>query len=347
MMIERYSGLAIMVAMTVVGAATSLRTDWADPFADPFVDGATQAAIEDAIDDALVIRTASIQGWTAFRYAVFGEGLPGVVPGRNGWLFTDEEFIADDGFEARRQASVARIVSDVETLQAMGSTVIVALLPDKARVMSEHVVGARPPQVEARYEDTRADLAALGVQTVDLLTILGGDKSTSDPFLRTDTHWTPEGAARVAAALAPAIRSATSTRTTFETLPEATIEHDGDLLAFLDTGPFASVFGFDPESVVVQSTLPIETADAGSLFGDATVNAVLVGTSYSAIPKWNFLGFLQQASETDILNMAEEGNGPFVPMTNFLTELANGVPIPEVVIWEIPERYLTLEKLTD
>jgi len=41
------------------------------------------------------------------------------------------------------------------------------------------------------------------------------------------------------------------------------------------------------------------------------------------------------------MNVAEEGRGPFRPMQNYLDgDTISDVP-PKIVIWEIPERYVT------
>ena len=42
------------------------------------------------------------------------------------------------------------------------------------------------------------------------------------------------------------------------------------------------------------------------------------------------------------MNTAVEGKGPMLPMTEYLKTLESGSPAPRLVIWEIPERFLTL-----
>ena len=66
----------------------------------------------------------------------------------------------------------------------------------------------------------------------------------------------------------------------------------------------------------------------------------LVGTSYSAAGEWDFDGALKAALGADVLKVAEEGHGPFVPMQRYIDSPAVDDPRPHVVIWEIPERYL-------
>jgi alginate O-acetyltransferase complex protein AlgJ len=80
-----------------------------------------------------------------------------------------------------------------------------------------------------------------------------------------------------------------------------------------------------------------------ALFGDEKIPVALVGTSYSANPLWNFAGFLEEALQTDVINAAEEGQGPFETMKTYLASAAFRDNPPELVVWEIPERYLVVD----
>ena len=79
-----------------------------------------------------------------------------------------------------------------------------------------------------------------------------------------------------------------------------------------------------------------------ALFGDEDNSpaVALVGTSYSADPQWNFEGALKQHLNTELSNFAQSAQGPLAPMNTFLEQQLNNLPELQVVIWEIPERYL-------
>ncbi|MBA7714020.1 putative alginate O-acetylase AlgJ [subsurface metagenome] len=79
------------------------------------------------------------------------------------------------------------------------------------------------------------------------------------------------------------------------------------------------------------------------LFDKLQIPVALVGTSYSAGEAWNFDGALKAALEADVLNVAKEGQGPFVPMKKYLESPALDDPRPDVIIWEIPERHLGID----
>ena len=72
----------------------------------------------------------------------------------------------------------------------------------------------------------------------------------------------------------------------------------------------------------------------------AAPEIVLVGTSYSANALWSFEPQLKAALGKDVLNLAEQGHGPFVPMADVIRQLDAGNLHPRAIIWEIPVRYL-------
>ena len=77
--------------------------------------------------------------------------------------------------------------------------------------------------------------------------------------------------------------------------------------------------------------------------GEDTLAVTLVGTSYSAKSKsnvWHFDDALAQALGTEVLNAAQEGKGPILPMREYLKSQDRQDNPPQVVIWEIPERFL-------
>src|SRR5699024_10475168 len=84
-----------------------------------------------------------------------------------------------------------------------GVELLVLLLPAKARVYEEQLGRyALPAGVGARQQQVVRALAARGVPVLDLEAPLTAAKREAATFLRTDSHWTPFGAAQAAAAVA-------------------------------------------------------------------------------------------------------------------------------------------------
>ena len=307
------------------------------------IDGNFTAKLETIYKDRLPYRTASTDLVGAARYLMFGEGRKGVVVGSDGWLFSNEEYRAADD-ETKRINEAVRAVAQVrDQLAARGTALVVLPLPGKADIYREHT--AYPSLSEAmadRYERFRDALAVENVVTVDTRSALLSGKSGRQVFLKGDTHWSPEGAAIVAGATARVAGSMIApqpfTLTAGKTLPV-----EGDLTKFIVSPRYASLVSLVPEEVTLQRAAAEQPAvdSALDIFGGQQIDVALVGTSYSANEKWSFAPALMSAMGADIVNFAEEGNGPFRPMRDYLSsDLATGKP-PKLVLWEFPVRYLT------
>jgi alginate O-acetyltransferase complex protein AlgJ len=282
------------------------------------------------------------------RYGIFREARPEVLIGRDGWLYSAEEFDPPDSLSVPLADAVDRVASARDALSAKGIGLVIALVPTKASVQREHLGRyVIPPALQARYADALAALRARGIVAPDLLVALRKGAAVADMYLRTDTHWTPQGARLAAVTLAPSVEplldARGSPREPFVTEPGASREVPGDLLKFVPLGPWQSR---GPAPDVVRQTTTT-TGDRGTgaaspddLFGDLDIPVALVGTSYSVNAVSGFEGALKDAIDADVLNVAEEGKGPFAPMEAYLGSAAIDDPRPDVVVWEIPERYL-------
>jgi len=100
-----------------------------------------------------------------------------------------------------------------------------------------------------------------------------------------------------------------------------------------------------PDELQKRSTDPVagEAAGGDALFADSDIPVGLVGTSYSANPHWNFLGALRESLHSDVVNYAEEGHGPILPMLKYLQSDGFKNSPPQVLVWEFPERYLPMK----
>ncbi len=82
-----------------------------------------------------------------------------------------------------------------------------AIVPAKTRLYPEHLGEVKPASIHANlYKDFHARVAANKILAPDLLGPLQkGKQDGQQVFLRTDTHWTPEGAQIAAQTLAKTI----------------------------------------------------------------------------------------------------------------------------------------------
>lgn len=341
--------LAFAVSFLACTAAGALAAapGWKAAFEQPaegLFDGGWARGAERAVDGQIHFREAAVGFWAVSEYALFREGRAGVVVGDDGWLFTDEEFQetpADVVAQAEKLDEVVRVRG---LLAEKGVGLVVAVLPSKVRVHPEQLRDIRmPPVPSARYEQFRVGLVERKVPTVDLRAAMGRAAGEGPTFLRTDTHWNVHGAAAAAEAVAARVRedgllaSVDSVRVELQTGPAA--PWSGDLLRFIPLGPWQERLGPERDTVApVSSTV----AAAGGLFDDTSIPVALVGTSFSRLEALGFAPHLRHRLGVDVLNAAEEGRGPFSAMADYLANDAFRQSPPQLVIWEIPERYLGL-----
>ena len=285
---------------------------------------------------AMPHREPSIGVMGAARYLLIGEGRKGVVVGHDGWLFTTEE---TRPLPASLSPSVAKIAEVRDQLALHGAQLIVVPLPAKVDI---EAAKAASPELSAQmagfYADLLARLNAAQVETVDARTPLLELVKTKPAFFATDTHWTLDGAATVAQAVAASglIHAGSVQMTRTEAAPA---NFAGDLVSYVTTEGIAPLLGLDRETANPYTVAA--PADTSDIFAAAQVDIVLVGTSYSANPHWSFAEALKLDLHQDVLNAAEQGQGPVKPMDSYLASDSFRDTPPKVVIWEIPLRYLT------
>ncbi|AJO76707.1 alginate O-acetyltransferase [Pseudomonas chlororaphis] len=311
------------------------------------LNGRWAKAVETHYDDEFPIKRLGTNLWAALDFKLFNEGRPGVVLGRDQWLYSDEEFHPVVNEELNLQGNYALVEGVRQTLKERGVKLVMAIVPAKVRLYPEHLGDVQPARIHANlYQDFHARVAADKILAPDLLGPLQQAKQNGQQvFLRTDTHWTPAGAEIAANQLARAIADKAPLMgqpQRFVTEAEQTVVHKGDLRLFLPLDPLFENLMPAKEALQKRVTRAADDQPAAddALFADNEVPVALVGTSYSANPSWNFVGALKQALHSDVVSYAEDGHGPILPMLSYLKSDAFKNSPPQVLIWEFPERYL-------
>lgn len=333
--------VVLAIGFLVAVASPALRS----PPDASFVDGTWTSELEERLLEGTVLRSLATTTWGAIDLTVFGQGSPGVLIGQEGWLFSSEEFGRDEVAERfTTSAPVAEIAGVAERLREDGVDLLVVLVPAKARVHDEALGRyVLPPAADARYRVLATQLREAGVATVDGAEAMASLAAAERRFLRTDTHWTPAAARAVAVKAAREVAEAQAGAawlgsTRYEVASAGEAEVEGDLLAFVPLGPLHDLLG-PPADTIPRSRAEPTGGDEGGILEDVRLPVTLVGTSYSADPRWGFADSLRVALGSDLLVAATEGDGPFAPMRAYLDGEAYENARPEVVIWEIPERY--------
>lgn len=340
-----------IAALTGTSARQRLSAVWDMP---SFLAGKTAAAVNYALahylpSDELLRATGG-----ALRWRLFHSGGPQVWAGCDGWLYVTEELRpyadADAALRARGEA-LARVAA---RLREQGVALLVAVVPDKARMEPAQLCGApRSAQAEGRSRAAAAMLAAAGVPAVDLAAALGDARArpgAAPLYYRTDTHWNQAGAAVAARAVAAALDRApvaeldrTHPFTTASDAEETPFV--GDLLRLMGLDKVPDGLGLRPlpDRQRVERTADAAPQDGspegGGLLDDVTGPQVaLVGSSFSL--NANFHGRLQEALRAPVGNFAQAGGGFAGAVRAYLEGAAFQESPPKLVVWEMPERAL-------
>jgi alginate O-acetyltransferase complex protein AlgJ len=306
--------------------------------------GELAASYQANYEREIPVRQAAVRVLGLVRYLLFREGLEGVLVGSDGWLFSTEEFSRRPGEEQAVAENLEYVRAVRDSLLSQGIELVVALVPAKARVYEDRLGRyVLPDYVRPRYRDFRRRLLDLGICTPDLLTALLEARRRAEVFLRTDTHWSPFGARTAAQALAACARRTLKEKgvqpVPYDQQLIGTRLIHGDLTGFIPLGEQRGPLGPRPDLVAEMEMVAANDRGLG-LFDDPDIPVALIGSSYSAGRLWNFVGALKQALEADVLNVAAEGQGPFLPMQAYLASDTFREITPRLIIWEIPERCL-------
>lgn len=302
---------------------------------------------EQHFDKEFPLRTASVNFWTALQLVLFREGKIGVLLGKDGWLYTNEEFHVLPRWEQILEQNLELIRWTQATLAEAKIPLVVVIVPEKAHIYPEHVGDHR--QATAHGQVMARVRSAIGEQTtlVTLDEVFTAAKAEKPLFFHTDTHWTPTGARLAAQAVINAMNAKglvtkASDAKAFVTAEQPETSFEGDLLSFLPLEPmFPSLMPTADTYVPVVTKAVEKEASADALLGDDSIPEVaVVGTSYTANDRWNFQGFLSEFLNEALADYSKEGIGPFPPMAQYLTGTDYAGHKPRVVIWEIPERSL-------
>lgn len=309
---------------------------WAD-----FRQGRTTAALEKQLDQNLPGRETLIATANSLRYLLARSGGEQVRVGDDGWLFLTGELRYHDDAKRNLTARAELLHLASVALERRGVKLVVALVPDKARVYSAHLPGEFPGYNRSRYRDALGALQARGVDVVDLLGPLALAAKNGEVYYRSDTHWNQAGAQAAAAAIATEVRRLDLALAETEFATEkggAEKERPGDLIRLMGLENAPNALRPQPDRETPLVTRQTSADSSNSLFGDASVEVVLTGTSYSL--RGNFHGFLQQALAAQVLNTAKDGGGFLEAATEYLKDEAFRSSPPKVLIWEVPERFL-------
>lgn len=336
-----FSCVMLIGAWQVIAALYSGGLEFPRTWID-FREGRSTGALEKQLDRKLPARASLITVANTLRYVLTGSAGDQVRVGKDGWLFLAEELRFEANASEHLGARTELLGTTARALDRQGVKLVIALVPDKARVyFSKLASGHYPEYNSSRYQDALSALQIQGVTVVDLLQPLALAATQRDVYYRTDTHWNQNGAQVAAETVARKIRQTglELEKTTFSSTFGEPVERSGDLIRLMGLGGAPKTLGPRPDLEAPVATRQTSTDNAAGLFDDNLVPVVLTGTSYSL--RGNFHGFLQQALSAKVLNAAKDGGGFLQATTQYLKDEAFRSAKPKVLVWEVPERFLT------
>ena len=322
-----------------------------------FLKGDVSSGIANALAKAPFPDNAA-QFERGFSWLVTRDLGPRVREGSDDWLFLNDELVVHQDRLMNAADRSKQIYQIEQQLLSRGIKLLVILVPDKSRTVPEFLGAQRRATFfESRVNDFANALTQQGVDVINLSKVLSVAKQNGVvPFLRTDSHWTEQGAQEAAKAIAQKIQSLKINPSPAQ-LTQITKQSQetrlGDLVKLAGVDWLPQSLQPKPEKAQRSDFLskPIEShkksLDAlNDLFGDDNLpNIALIGTSFSRTSQ--FVPFLEMQLNTKIGNFAIDG-GDFTGSAKayFNSPSFKDTP-PKLVLWEIPERVIEMDRKDD
>lgn len=220
--------------------------------------GLTGESRDAAFEQAMGFRAEMLAAHRAVSRWIGMSGSDQVALGKGGALYLAETLPEAAGAETLADARVEEIAQALFTLdrqlRAKGAYLIFLCAPSKANLMPDSLPYYAPHRTgESALDRLQARLAALGVMSVDVKTLLRG---MDGAYLRTDTHWSDAGARAVYRALMEALPAAAWDGCDGAEEEEAQIL--GDLTDLIDPA-------YGEKETVMRAVLPRRYRTAGAM----------------------------------------------------------------------------------
>lgn len=262
-----------------------------------------------------------------------------------GWIFGSDQFDNTYALDEVQKNLMAQIV---DRLAAQGTQLAMLIAPPRPVIAGQEVVDATLGKAATKsvvddavsFQRMIEHLNAKGAVAPDLLELATSNATIrgSYYFMR-DTHWTNTGAAHSAIALAQALDP--------DVFPAFDVDSLGVLEQFAERGSLSDIAratcGIDPQP----ETSPVfdyapHLPTSGNLLGDAAVDAVLVGTSFSDRYKrdqYQVADALSAALGVNVVNLSVSGGGMIGPFESYILTGQFAAQKPPLLIWEFPYTY--------
>ncbi len=315
-------------------------------------------SFEKDLENQSVVARAVRSPTQYLRYRVFTDTGEQALVGRDGWWFyrPDARFVTErcpdqPASKTGLRAAVSAIVGFRDQLAQRGIKLLVVPVPGKPSVYPEMITARATPCDPRCHEHTRKlldDLAAAGIETVDLLDVFARARArtgSSNPgalYLAHDTHWTNIGARLAAEAVGQRIRH-------LNWVPAGPAAYDvrwvrvlrpGDVLQMLKCSSIQGLF--EPEEVQCQQVVT-RGEDFRPYRDDPTSPILVLGDSFLRIYEHDeprsagFIAHLARELSQPLASIVNDG-GASTLVRQALAEKPALLTGKKLVIWEFVDR---------
>ena len=271
-----------------------------------------------------------------------------IVQGKNDWLFRSESDLRAD--YGPKDESIPMLSTFLKTIEKRGSQVVLVYIPSRGLMHSKQLNGwpFDFPLALSNYRAALQSFRDVGFIVPPLDSLIGLVDSSADSFFfKRDSHWTPWGAQKTAALIASTLTAQPFYKQlpdkTFTTQLHGVTDQPGALQIAASRLCHGDKF---PSEYVQQYLTEAEAGNTDSLLSNTTEQpeVVLLGTSFSAITRFNFDGFLKQAMGKDVVNMAISGGEDRGAWMEYLASESYQKHPPRLIIWEVPAQHSMADK---
>ncbi|WP_100643158.1 alginate O-acetyltransferase AlgX-related protein [Alteromonas facilis] len=164
-------------------------------------------------------------------------------------------------------------------------------------------------------------------------------KEKAPLFFEKDLHWSNEGARETARLISEQLKTLdfydSSPSKKYETTYNGVVENDEKIKKAV-----AEICGFTFAPTYSKTYITTERLTQSDtsfdIFDEVTDEIVLLGTSFSALTQFNFIGYLQEYSNTSVSNYSLSGGGLIGSWVDYLKSGDFHTQPPKLIIWEVP-----------
>lgn len=253
------------------------------------------------------------------------------------WLFSEYELKPDLTMAPQALFALDTISKE---LNRRGTQLVIAPILHRGLVYPKRI----PMSAEFDFEQSKTDyyaylkaLTDIGLNVVDFSSMI--DSSEPYLFYKRDFHWTYLGAAKSAEIIAEHIKK----MSIYKDLERSEFKAVYNGVAGLNAGVlkiFTEICGteFPSEYKKIFQTIEQVKDESNALFGDNDDDdqVILLGTSFSALVKFNFFGFLREFLSVDVSNYAVSGGNVFGAFYTYFNTKRIDDSLPKIIVWEFP-----------